>query len=92
MGLATKLIKGVIDYLYENKHILTFRLGAVPLAIGLYKKVGFHAVAFTTTQEAVLPLKAEYDEINLSENIQIENFNVCDLEAIVAKKINRLLD
>ncbi len=82
MGLAAKLIKGVIDYLYENKHILTFRLGAVPLAIGLYKKVGFHAEFFTTAQEAELPLKAKYDEINLGENIQIESLDAHDLEAI----------
>ncbi|MBW2174403.1 MAG: GNAT family N-acetyltransferase [Deltaproteobacteria bacterium] len=56
MGLAAKLIRVVIDYLRENKHVLTFRLGSVPLAIGLYKKVGFHAEAFTTSQEAELPL------------------------------------
>jgi ribosomal protein S18 acetylase RimI-like enzyme len=82
MGFATKLIRGVIDYLYENKHILTFRLGAVPLAINLYKKVGFHAEAFTTAQEAELPLKAKYEEIDLGENIQIENLDAHDLEAI----------
>ena len=82
IGLAAKLIRGVIDYLYENKHVLTFRLGAVPLAIGLYKKVGFHAEAFTTSQEAELPLKAEYEEINLGENILIESLDAHDLEAI----------
>jgi len=82
MGLAAKLIRGVIDYLYENKHVLTFRLGAVPLAIGLYKKVGFHAEAFTTAQEAELPLNAEYEEINLGANIQIKSLEKHDLEAI----------
>jgi GNAT superfamily N-acetyltransferase len=65
MGLAGKLIRGVIDYLYENKHVLAFRLGSVPLAIGLYKKVGFHPESFTTAQQAELPLKVEYEEINL---------------------------
>ena len=82
MGLATKLIRGVIDYLYENKHVLTFRLGAVPLALGLYKKVGFHAEAFTTSQEAALPLKAEYEEMNLGKNILVERIEAHDLEAI----------
>jgi len=82
MGLAAKLIRGVMDYLRENKHVLTFRLGSVPLAIGLYKKVGFHAEAFTTSQETELPLKAEYEEMNLSENTQVERLNAHDLEAI----------
>jgi predicted N-acetyltransferase YhbS len=82
MGLATKLTRGVIDYLRENKHVLTFRLGSVPLAIGLYKKVGFHAEAFTTAQEADLPLKAEYKEINLGGKIQVQRLDEHDLEAI----------
>ena len=82
MGLAAKLIRGVINHLCENKHVLTFRLGAVPLAIGLYKKVGFHAEAFSTSQEAELPLKAEYEEMNLGENIQVERLDAHDLEAI----------
>jgi ribosomal protein S18 acetylase RimI-like enzyme len=82
MGFAAKLIRGVIDYLRENKHVPTFRLGAVPLAIGLYKKMEFHAEAFTTSQEAELPLKAEYEEMNLGENIQVERLDAHDLEAI----------
>ena len=82
MGLAAELIRGVIDYLYEEKHVLTFRLGSVPLAIGLYKKVGFHAEAFTTSQEAKLPLKLEYKEMNLGENTKVERINAHDLEAI----------
>lgn len=82
MGLAAKLIKLVIDYLRENKHVLTFRLGSVPLAIGLYKKVGFHAEAFTTSQEAELPLNEGYEEIDLGENTQVERLNAHDLEAI----------
>ena len=81
-GLASKLIRGVIDYLYENKHVSTFRLGAVPLAIGLYKKVGFHAEAFTTSQEAELPLKAEYEEMDLGENMLVERLEAHDLEAV----------
>jgi len=82
IGLAAELIRGVIDYLRKNKHVLTFRLGSVPLAIGLYKKVGFHAEAFTTAQEAELPLKAEYEGMNLGENAKVERLDVHDLEAI----------
>ncbi len=82
MGLAAKLIRRANNYLREDKHILTFRLGAVPLAIGLYKKVGFHAEAFTTSQEAELPIKAEYEEMNLGENIQVDKLSIHDLEAI----------
>ena len=82
IGLADKLIRIVINYLRENKHILTFRLGSVPLAIGLYKKVGFHAEAFTTSQAAELPIKIEYEEMKLGENIQVEKLSIHDLEAI----------
>ena len=64
MGLAGKLIRGVIEYLYENKHVVTFRLGSVPLAIGLYKKLGFHPESFTTAQEAELPIKVEFEDKN----------------------------
>ena len=82
MGLAAEMIRGVIEYLRINKHVLTFRLGSVPLAIGLYKKVGFHAEAFTTAQEAVLPLDAEYEEVDLGENIRVERLDAHDLNAI----------
>lgn len=82
MGLANKLIRGVIDYLHKNKYVLTFRLGSVPLAIGLYKKLGFHAELFTTSQEADLPLKADYEEMNLGGNIKVERVDAHDLETI----------
>jgi len=82
IGLASKLITGVIDYLRDNEHVPTFRIGSVPLAIGLYKKLGFRAEAFTTAQEVGLPLNAEYEEINLGKNMQIERLYVNDLEAI----------
>jgi|GEM_PF-2347019 ribosomal protein S18 acetylase RimI-like enzyme len=82
MGLAAELIRGVIDYLREKKHVLTFRLGSVPLAIGLYKKLGFHAEAFTTAQEAELPLKTAYEELKLGEHTKVERLNENDLEAI----------
>ena len=82
MGLAVKLIRGVIVYLHESKHVLTFRLGSVPLAIGLYKKAGFHAEAFTTAQEAELPLQLPYEEMDLGETLQVERLEVNDLEDI----------
>ncbi|MCP4021604.1 MAG: GNAT family N-acetyltransferase, partial [Desulfobacteraceae bacterium] len=81
-GFAAELIKKVIEYLHKNKQILTFRLGSVPLAIDLYKKVGFHAEAFTTAQEAWLPLKTKFEEIHLGKNIKVERINADDLEAI----------
>jgi ribosomal protein S18 acetylase RimI-like enzyme len=65
MGLAARLIREVIDYLRKKKHVLTFRLGSVPLAIGLYKKVGFHAEAFTTSQGAELPLNPKGTPMHL---------------------------
>ena len=80
--IAAKLLRQVIDYLRKNKHVLTFRLGAVPLAIGLYKKVGFHAEAFTTSQQAELPIKAAYKEINPGKNMQVERLYAHDLKAI----------
>lgn len=81
-GIATKLIKAVIDYIYRNNHISTFRLGSVPLAIGLYKKVGFHAEAFTTCQEAELPLKLEYQDMNSIGGIRVEKMHLNDLDSI----------
>ena len=82
MGLATELIKFVINYLYKNKHISTFRLGAVPLAIGLYKRIGFHAEAFTTSQEIELPLDVGCQDMDFDGNIQIEKLQAEDLELI----------
>lgn len=81
-GLAEEMIRGLIDYMHHNKDVYTFRLGSVPLAIGLYKRVGFHAEAFTTAQEAELPLKAEYERIDLGKNIQIQRLDVQDLEGV----------
>ncbi len=81
MGLAAKLIRGTIDYLHDSKNVLTFRLGSVPLAIDLYKKIGFSAEAFTTSQEVDLPIKVEYDEMNLGEKIQVERLEAHDIEA-----------
>ncbi len=81
-GLGAKLIRGTIDYLRADKQILTFRLGSVPLAIGLYKKAGFQAEAFTTAQEADLPLQEKYQELNWSTNIQVERLNDNDLQGV----------
>jgi hypothetical protein len=66
----------------QKKNISTFRLGSVPLAIGLYKKVSFNAETFTTAQEADLPLKVEIEKMALGKNIQVEKIDVQNLEAI----------
>jgi GNAT superfamily N-acetyltransferase len=71
-GLAARMIRRVIDYLREYRHVRTFRLDSVPLAIGPYKKVRFHAEAFTTSQEVELPLRLEFEAVNLEENLQVE--------------------
>ena len=84
LGLANKMIIGVIDYLREYRHVRTFRLGSVPLAIGLYKKVGFHAEAFTTSQQVELPLQLEFEAVNLEEKLQVERVKEEDLETIAA--------
>jgi len=76
------MIRGVIDYMRENRQAQTFRLGSVPLAIGLYKKIGFHAEAFTTAQEAELPLKIDYEDLDLGENIKIEKLDANNLQGV----------
>ncbi len=81
-GLAADLLRTVIDYLKESRQIPTFRLGAVPLAIGLYKRKGFHAESFTTAQEAELPLEAECNEIRLNKNVKVEKLHAQDLVVI----------
>lgn len=95
-GLATEMIRNVIAYLCEEKHVQNFRLGSVPLAIDLYKKAGFHAEAFTTAQEVDLPLKAKLGQVDMGKHLQIERITVQDLEAIAKIdeqyfKSNRLL-
>ncbi len=86
-GFAGGLISGVISYLQEKRQIHTFRLGSVPLAIGLYKKLGFSAEAFTTSQEAELPLKFDYENLNMGEHLQVGRLGQEDLEA--AAEIDR---
>lgn len=83
LGLAFQMIRGVINYLSEEKNIATFRLGSVPLAIGLYKKVGFQAEGFITAQEAVLPIKMENEKINLGREVKVAGLQAQDLEAVV---------
>ncbi len=82
LGLAAQLINGVIGTLREHEQVHTFRLGSVPLAIDLYKKLGFHAEAFTTAQEAKLPLDTAVENIHLGEKVRVERFDEQDLEAI----------
>ena len=81
-GLAAGLIKGTINYLQKKRNILTFRLGSVPLAIGLYKKLGFRAEAFTTSQEVELPLKLDNENENMGEHLHLERLEEEDLEAV----------
>jgi ribosomal protein S18 acetylase RimI-like enzyme len=84
MGLAARMITGVIDHLRETRHVPTFRLGSVPLAIGLYKKVGFHAEVFTTAQEAGLPLELAPEKIDPAGNTTVERLHAADLETVAA--------
>lgn len=81
-GLAASMIRGGIHYLRGKRNIQTFRLGSVPLAIGLYKKLGFSAEAFTTSQEAELPIKFDYEDLNMGEHLQVEMFEESDLEIV----------
>ncbi len=81
-GFAAKMIGTVIDKLDADHHHPTFRLGAVPLAIGLYKKVGFHAEAFTTSQYADLPLQIEPETELLAGHITLKEIQSGDLAAI----------
>ena len=80
-GLGYKLITTVMEYLHKNGNVLTFRLGAVPLAIGLYKKAGFHAESFTTAQVADLPLSIEHDE-TLFYELTIEHIDKAIIKSI----------
>lgn len=82
MGLAKDLISGVIEHLVEHKDVDTFRLGSVPLAIGLYKKVGFKPEAFTTAQEVELPITQEVEKVKLPDGVYVEKLNESDLESI----------
>ena len=90
-GLAAALIKGVMGHLQEKRHIHTFRLGSVPLAIGLYKKLGFRAEAFTTSQVVELPLKFDDENLNMGEHLRLEKLGATDLDAVakIDKKFSR---
>ncbi|MCP4896897.1 MAG: GNAT family N-acetyltransferase [bacterium] len=82
MGLAAEMIRGVVDELRMKEHIHTFRLGSVPLAIGVYKRVGFRPEAFTTAQEAELPIEFPQEEPILSGATSVEILTDADLEAV----------
>lgn len=81
-GLAAQLIQAVMAFLKDNRQVNTFRLGSVPLAIGLYKKAGFHAEAFTTAQEAELPINQGLEDINLPDEVRVEKIGEADLNAL----------
>jgi predicted N-acetyltransferase YhbS len=82
MGLAGEMIRAITDYLREEKKIFTFRLGSVPLAIGLYKKAGFHPESFTTAQQAELPMEITDEEIDLGGEIKLEVITRDDLRSV----------
>jgi len=81
-GIAAGMIRGVIDHFSINRQVRTYRLGSVPLAIGLYKKIGFHAESFTTAQAADLPLNTASVEIDTGKSIRVEPIRAHDLKAI----------
>ena len=54
----------------QKKGVKTFRLGSVPLAIGLYTRLGFHPELLTTAQEVDLPLKISFKEIGNEQNVR----------------------
>ena len=82
-GLASAMIKGVTNFLHQERQVSTFRLGSVPLAIGVYKKAGFRAESFTTAQKAELPLKMMVDKIDLGAGMHLEQIRPEDLEAVI---------
>ena len=83
-GLATRLIRSVMDLLREEKGVFTFRLGSVPLAIGLYKRLGFHAETFMTAQEAPLPLGEDFEPVSLAEGVTVGLLGPEHLDAVAA--------
>jgi len=83
-GFGAEMLRAVMLWLEENRGIQTFRLGSVPLAIGLYKKAGFHAESFTSSQEAELPLDISDQLIELGEGVLIERLSENDLDEVSA--------
>ena len=60
-----------------------FRLGSVPLAIGLYKKAGFRAESFTTAQEASLPIHIQHEDVDLGKDVHVKILELADLPNVV---------
>ena len=81
-GLATEALKTVIGYLRGSKSVKEFRLGAVPLAIGLYRNIGFSPESFTSAQEALLPIPLAADRAGLDGSAQIHRIEPGDLPEI----------
>ncbi|MFH1725128.1 MAG: GNAT family N-acetyltransferase [Elusimicrobiota bacterium] len=80
-GLARKMIDIVISDL-RKRGIGTFRLGSVPLAIRLYKKVGFRPEGFTSAQEANLPVEDKSPGPELGDGAAVEPLQESDLRAV----------
>lgn len=81
-GLASKMIRSATHHLHVDRRVQTFRLGSVPLAIGLYRRMGFHAEAFTTAQQADLPLDAGRGSTDLGADATVERLEARDMEAV----------
>jgi GNAT superfamily N-acetyltransferase len=84
-GYGSMMIKHAMRVL-GAKGIRTFRLGSVPTAIGVYRKAGFRAEAFTTAQEASLPIDTEMEIADTGESsLSIVEMTADDLAGDVAR-------
>ncbi len=96
-GFAGHMIREAINHLRKERRVPTFRLGSVPLAIGLYKQLGFRPEAFTTAHEATLPLRLDVP-ISPDKGAEVEPLReidlnaACDIDALIFKsRRDRLL-
>ena len=83
-GHAAALIRTVTDHLHSKSQISTFRLGSVPLAIGLYEKAGFRAESFNTAQQASLPLDMPEGPVVLTNSVRLQELMPSDLTSAAA--------
>jgi GNAT superfamily N-acetyltransferase len=81
-GLATETLKTVMRHLRDTKRVEEFRLGAVPLAVGLYRRLGFSAEAFTSAREAALPIALPTGGTELDGRVQMPLITREDLHDI----------
>ena len=84
LGRAAELIRTVTDHLHSQSQGSTFRLGSVPLAIGLYEKAGFLAESFNTAQQAALPLDMPEEPVLLPNSVHLQELKPSDLASAAA--------